>query len=991
MFERADELGHTFCVVHEREFTYNGDRQKSRSYASYETPAAFLRMYNALEPRDRHFYEIIRGPVRFYLDIEFKVPIRDDADATERLSALLSVCAEAFAHKGITVEENEWIVQDGSRAVGPMWKHSFHVNLKSVYFEDNATALKPFMTALRARMESDERLFCTSADGTRQPIVDFATNTRNRAWRLPLSSKAWDGTPLKLITPCAIEDALVTVAPSADATIVACMHASSEVPKRVASRPPRANQSLEQFTRVLRAWGDATSTLTHELSPNGTRIIVGRTVGSRTCPWGHTHDSNNFYLTVKHDSVWYHCHAHTCRGKSEAIGVLGVEGSDDAAADAGAADEGGASVVSSRDDFDLDTTGIHTIDIYNEQHVKRYTSPTKVLLIKSGMNTGKTTELCKTLRREARVIVITTRIAFARTMLAALPGFQLYQDVEDVRSVDRLIIEYESLRKLLDNGTFKPFDCVVLDEIESLLCNTTSPTNADYLQVNKAIFEGLVTAARVYAMDADLSNKTLQFFKDTVGAHNITLHHNQRQSLERKVVMDDKLDVWLGRIEASLAARKRIVVASGSKKIVDAYVLPLVKAAGLRWRYYHGECDDALLDDFARIDEAWSELDVVIFTSKVTVGADFSVRSHFDHIFAYGCAGSVPPRVLLQMCGRCRYPTDNVIYACAQKGKGARVTLEDVRERHRVHVGTMRDTARVLDVDLINEGGVMRIQPMPTWIAKVYAYNCLEEERSRADFQGELLRAALAKGYRVEREDGVVPKPNNEAEAALRERRIREFDETATIDTEQADEVQRRQAKNRATEEDKRQLDKFKYQSLFTCDVDGEHYVTLNKRIGVLAQICTSLRATPLATVLERDVARWQGSYAEISDVKFTRLDLVRKVAGLMGLGNELDTTTDVLSDRILEARDNLNALVPSLWSEFSLREKNERRDLKALLGLVNTVLTAWCGGKLVVKSKTQRRRGDTREWVYTYRLSFPTVHDGKTLVDIAKDTRFFS
>ena len=938
---------------------------------------------------------------------------RDDADASDRLAVLLAVCADTFAHEGVTVDN--WIVQDGSRAcLGGGWKHSFHVNLTSVYFEDNATALKPFMSALRTRMEADGRLFWTPPGGVRQPIVDFATNTRNRAWRLPLSSKAWDSTPLELVTPGAsVEDALVTVPPSG-ATVVSVADVAHLVtaPRqplsvadvaRLVTAPQRSaprGGALVRLTGVLRAWGDATSTLTHEMAG----FVVGRTVGTRKCPWGHTHDSNNFYLTLTGDgTVWYHCHGiKPCFGKSEAIGVLSSVPAALAEADDTAEPGGGADAVGGGADPDLDTTGLHT-DVYDEQHVKPYwTSPTKCLLVKSGMNTGKTHMLCKTLRRErhARVIVVTTRIAFARTMLAALRplGFKLYQDVEDVRNEDLLIIEYESLRRLLGrDGTFKPFDCVVLDEVESLLCNTTSPTNGDHLQVNKTVFEGLVTTARVYAMDADLSNKTLQFFKDTVGGENITLHHNQRRSLERSVVMDDALDAWLTRIKASLDAGKRFVVATGSKTIAEAHVIPLLEAAGRRFRFYHGEGNDALLDDFDRIDEAWSELDVVLFTSKVTVGADFSVRGHFDHIFAYGCAGSVPPRVLLQMCGRCRYPTDNVIYACVQQSGGsgtARVTLEDVRERHRVHVGAMRDSAaRILDVgsSFDREAGVVRIQPMPSWIATVYAYNCLEEERARADFRGELVRAALAKGYRVTHE-GVASEIHDKgaAEAALRQRRVREFDETAIIDTEQADEIGRRQARNRATEEDKRQLAKFKYQGLFTCAVDGEHYVTAGKRIGVLVQICISLRAAPLATVLERDVAKWQGSYAEMASVKFTRLDLVRKVARLVGLDNELDTMTDVSSDRITGARDSLNTLLPSLWSEFSLREKNERRDLKQLLGLVNTVLTAWCGGRLTTTRKKQRRRGGKREWVHTYRLAFSAVHDGKTLVDIAKNTTFF-
>jgi hypothetical protein len=1036
MFARADERKDNFCVVHECEFKDNqGTRLKSRSYASYKNHTEFPHTYLALNSGDRHFYEIIRDkvPLRFYLDIEFKVSNRDDADASDRLSALLELCVTTFAHElGITVDKNDWIVQNGSRACDlgggeRGWKHSFHVNLASVYFDDNATVLKPFMTVLHTRMEADCRLFWTSQDGTRQPIVDFATNTRNRVWRLPLSSKAWDGTPL-VLTSHAIEDALVTVPPADGATIVRASDVAhlahpppqqrSSVSRRVHT-PRNANPVLAKLTLVLREWGDATSTLSHEqLLPNGAKIFVGRTVGSRTCPWGHTHDSNNFYLTLKGDCVWYHCHGDKCRGKSEAIGVstADVDSASIDCADPIVEDGGGlpddtnevSGGIDTSDDFDLDTTRIHTVDAYDEQHVKPYgTSSTAVLLIKSGMNTGKTTELRKTLRREkyARVIVITTRIAFARTMLAALRplGFKLYQEVDDVRNEDLLIIEYESLRKLVGrDGTLKPFDCVVMDEVESLLCNTTSPTNGDCLQVNKTVFEGLITTAtRVYAMDADLSNKTMQFFKDTVGADNITLHHNQRRSLERKVVMDNTLSVWLRRIKASLDAGKRIVVASGSKKIVDAHVIPIIEAAAgrpLRYKFYHGECDDTLLNDFDRIDKVWSELDVVIFTSKVTVGADFSVRGHFDHIFAYGCVGSVPPRVLLQMCGRCRYPTENVIYACVPPSnhEGTRITLEDVQERHRIQVGTMRDTAaRILNVgfNYDQEANMLRIQPTQDWIGTVYAYNCLEDERARVDLGGELIRAALAKGYTVVREDGsdTGPIPSKAAaNAALRERRVREFDETASIDAGQADEIGRRQARNRATEEDKRQLAKFNHQRLFTCDVNGEHYVTVGKHIGLLAQICISLCASPLASVLQRDVDKWQGSYAEMAAVKFTRLDLVRKVARLLGLDNELDTTTKVSSDNIMAARQGLNELLPSLWSEFSLKSKRPRDDVKQLVGLANTVLGAWCGGRLKQTSKKQRRHGASRERVYTYRLVLSKVLDGKTLIDIAKDSVFF-
>ena len=1032
MFERADQQGHVCYIVHEQELGARtnqrpgNEKKSSRSYASYRNHEEFLSMYLKLKsPRQLHFYEIIREQiaVRFYLDIEFKTETRDDDGARESVHKLLDMCTRVFASEvNVTIDNTDWVIQDGGRECDlddgrRGWKHSFHVNLASVYFADNATVLKPFMGALRLRMEesNDPSLFWTPVStGLRQPIVDFGTNTRNRAWRLPLSSKAWDTKPLQLLTEHEIIDALVTVPPSKDSIIISGAEVShlasiqdkpcprARVARTHTSRPREASDDsglIAKLTQILRKYGDTTSTVEHELehetnASSKTRVFVGKTVQTRTCPWGYVHGSNNFYLALaSNGTVWYHCHGtQPCSGKSQAIGVLNAHD----------------------DDFDLDLSGIHTVDVYNEQHVRPYrTKATKALLVKSGMNTGKTHMLCKTLRHEryTRVIVVTTRIAFAMTMLSALRplGFKLYKDVEDVRNENMLIIEYESLHKLLgSDGTIKPFDCIVLDEIESLLCNTSSVTNGSFLQVNKAVFEGLVKSTdNLYAMDADLSNKSVQFFKDTLGGNNITLQYNERQSMERKIVVNEKLEDWLGRIHESLCAGKRFVVATGSKKIADAHVIPLIEAAAttlgrpVRYRFYHSDCDDALLDDFDRIDDAWSELDVVVFTSKVTVGADFSVRGHFDHIFMYGCAGSVSPRVMLQMCGRCRYPADTIIYACVPPSKeGARITLAKIQEKHRTHLNTMNDVgARILgaNASFDHNAGVIRIQPSPGWIGTVFAFNCLEEERSRADFRGELIRAASAKGYSVEvdktRATATSEIPDKStADTVLKARRVREFDETQNIDFDEAAEIEKRQGLNRATTIDKRKIAKFNYQRLFPCDVDGMHYVSVGNHIGLLIQICLSLRSTPLATVLERDVATWRYGYAEMATVKFTRYDLVRKVANLLGLTNELDTTTDVSSDRILAENDGLNALVPSLWSERIIRDKFQRQGLKKLVGLTNSVFSSWCGGRLKTTRKKHRRCGKSgkRVCVYTYRLTFSTVYKGKTLVDIAKDTVFY-
>jgi len=60
---------------------------------------------------------------------------------------------------------------------------------------------------------------------------------------------------------------------------------------------------------------------------------------------------------------------------------------------------------------------------------------------------------------------------------------------------------------------------------------------------------------------------------------------------------------------------------------------------------------DSDLSDFKNLQQAWTTVQVVISTPRVTVGADFPTPDYFDRIYAYGTFRSCVP--LLQMCGRC--------------------------------------------------------------------------------------------------------------------------------------------------------------------------------------------------------------------------------------------------------------------------------------------------------------------------------------------------
>jgi hypothetical protein len=675
----------------------------------------------------------------------------------------------------------------------------------------------------------------------------------------------------------------------------------------------------------------------------------------------------------------------------------------------------------SDDDFEIDTDGLK-VERYNEPFVRQFgRAATRVECVKSAMGSGKTTALRKILtatgdpqeplaRRPLlykRVVVVTPRIQFARTVYGNLKklGFVLYNEVEDVTQHDRIIIQYESLHALYPCGEGPRYDLVVLDEVESLLNNVTSAvTNKNRLKINASIFKGLVSAStKVVAMDADLSNKTVRFFRDTLNdASQITLSINEHPGLPRDLVLYHQLAEWIAQIEDAVAAGKRIVVVTGSKKAADMHVIPLLEKAAangqFRFTYYHAKCDDALTRDFENLSDAWSKLDAVVFTPKVTVGADFSVRDHFDCIFAYGEALSVVPRTLLQMCGRCRHPKNKAIHAFVKQTRhdASRSTLASVGEDMLNRVSEVSEIEALI-VDLESEHdmktGRVRLEIAPNWLSTLYMHNRLEEERARANYTDELIRAAAAKGYTTVILGGTPSDADAKPkEAAWKAATAIRFDETPAIDDDEAATLEKCEQRGRASEMDKYKLEKHHYRKKFPrVEVNGEHFVAVRKHMPTLFQICLSLREMSMMEVLNSDMQRWQNVYTELAVDKmvFPKLHLMNAVAVLVGLRGLLDTETRVTSARLKAIAPDLEKLLPKIKTVFGLKRPVKLK-LKQVTGLLNALFRQWCGGTFK-KIESTRPRGGARERINTYRLHFAAVHSGKTLLDIARTSGYFA
>ena len=78
----------------------------------------------------------------------------------------------------------------------------------------------------------------------------------------------------------------------------------------------------------------------------------------------------------------------------------------------------------------------------------------------------------------------------------------------------------------------------------------------------------------------------------------------------------------------------------------------------LRVIAHHSKSDDSLKEHLKRVNEFWSDYDIIIISPAIESGVDFDIP-HVDKCYAFLCGQSTTPRGFLQMCGRVRQIKDS--------------------------------------------------------------------------------------------------------------------------------------------------------------------------------------------------------------------------------------------------------------------------------------------------------------------------------------------
>ena len=194
-------------------WSFENFHQKRKFCAA--TREKFFEYYSILNENERHHYEIIRDnePCHLYFDIEFDRDANADVDGVKSTDALLDLIKEELYEKhNVTIALNKHVVELESiitesnvasigqaKKISKKFSRHVIVRLPGAAFKSNIHVgkfVKDFWNSVCERRASDERcekLFIRKeqSETERQySIIDLGVYTRNRAFRLFLSSKA---------------------------------------------------------------------------------------------------------------------------------------------------------------------------------------------------------------------------------------------------------------------------------------------------------------------------------------------------------------------------------------------------------------------------------------------------------------------------------------------------------------------------------------------------------------------------------------------------------------------------------------------------------------------------------------------------------------------------------------------------------------------------------------------------------------------------------
>jgi len=588
----------------------------------------------------------------------------------------------------------------------------------------------------------------------------------------------------------------------------------------------------------------------------------------------------------------------------------------------------------------------------------RYVSPmpdAPTSAVKAIMGTGKSVEMRRQIHEKMKagvksILILSARIALSNETNNMLKssGFVLYTDwknenykrqkakKEPLPPPPLLIMQVSPSLALIGKAEY---EFVIADESEALLSMLSPskkiyPMRSVYLDVVKT-FERVVRSAKwVVAMDAFLTDRTMNVLRALRPQTKPLLVINPTKPHQYTYEEYHK-DQFVMKLRSETMAGKRFAAVWGTKPMANAFHEWLDERK-VKNQLYHADTDQKVATlHTADVNTHWAPLQCVGYTSKISVGTNYTADPSFDFVAVHTYQGAAPARDAAQASRRARdnkegrfmlFMEGRVNSEAAQVGIG----LHKQEELWAADTQVKRDFLKSLGED------IGEYSTLPEWLKHLLIWNRNETAVNRV-IQAPLMRRYMEEmGARpisaaLEAETAEKKKPDSAAPISL--------DDVMDLDWEQAEWIRRHRSE--ATIADIYALKKLDL-SMFVRELNQPLWEAWLKNESVIRNAYAVVHRTAKSMLPDHKV-----------------IDLVPKDIGRLNVVQALGY--DFTKDWAVKVSE-----VPKLdLNVFALREWTEKDGPEQYARELSRALNGWCGTSLVVERKKVGGR-TTRHYDYT-------------------------
>lgn len=309
---------------------------------------------------------------------------------------------------------------------------------------------------------------------------------------------------------------------------------------------------------------------------------------------------------------------------------------------------------------------------------KCFETPEKFIIFNVGMGGGKTYKTIEALHKYSSIIWIAPTRSLANNTLKRLNDANLnfidYQVIPpklkqkgELDKYERLIIVQNSLHYV----NLKNYDCVVIDEIESVL-NTWY---GNFMKENKLpswknFLRIIESAKKVILLDAFTTKKTIDFCVDFNNnfSNKVRVFERINEPMTRTITFCENFEEQIMNMVTDLKNGLKLFVFYPFKKesrdyhSMEKFFYMLTKAANVEGVYYNADVDDKIKDGIKDVNTSWKNCKLVVANSSITCGVNYEIMD-FDKEYIF-IANYNSPRDIIQFTYRPRYLRTNIINIC---------------------------------------------------------------------------------------------------------------------------------------------------------------------------------------------------------------------------------------------------------------------------------------------------------------------------------------